>query len=134
MQVESVERGRGPEGKESGMDVGWDGVPAKGGCILEDEIKDGDAELAEERGEDAGRGGEKPVGAVEGVAESKVAGRVAGDGREEGWLRGRERRKEGAVDDGEAADVGSDVGGRSEEMEEACTGLGPVVGGWGEGL
>jgi len=111
------------------MDVGWDSVPAKRGCILEDEIKDGYTELAEERGEDAGRGREKPVRAVEGIAESKVAGRMARNGREEGRLRGRERRKEGAVDDGEASDVGGDVRGRSEEIQEACTGLGPVLGG-----
>lgn len=49
-------------------------MPAKRGCILEDEIKNGYTELAEERGEDAGRGREEPVGAVKGVAESKVAG------------------------------------------------------------
>lgn len=116
------------------MDVGWDSVPAKRGCILEDEIKDGYTELAEERGEDAGRGREKPVGAVKGIAESKIAGRMARNGREEGRLRGRERRKEGAVDDGEASDVGGDVGGRSEEMQEACTGLGPVLGGGRERL
>ena len=116
------------------MDVRWDSVPAKRGCILENEIKDGYTELAEERGEDAGRGREKPVGAVEGVAESKVARRMAGDGREEGRLRGRERRKEGAVDDGEASDVGGDVGGRSEEIQEACTGLRPVLGGGRERL
>lgn len=116
------------------MDVGWDSVPAKRGCILEDEIKDGYTELAEERGEDAGRGREKPVGAIEGIAESKIAGRMARNGREEGRLRGRERRKEGAVDDGEASDVGGDVGGRSEEIQEVCTGLGPVLGGGRERL
>jgi len=128
VQVKRVERGRRPEGKEGGMDVGWDSVPAERGRILEDEIKDGQAELAEEGGEDARRSGEKPVGAVEGVAEGKVAGRGGRNGREEGWLGGRERRKEGAVDDGEAVDVGGDVGGGSEETQEACTGLVVVLG------